>query len=284
MPPYIGCLVVISLDDFAVSSDVHRSARGPGRERRGCTAHRGRDPAHARHDRHRSAGARLAVATGGGARGAPRGIPQHGARGGPRARDGPRARRPSRRRDVRHEPSPGAAAERHRSRRRADAGRLLARADRGPPDPRARRDRPGRGERERDRRSPRCGRCLDRMRNARSEDERIGFDAEFHAQVGAASGNATLASMLNAVSSRTIRVRAWRGSLEEGAGARTVVQHAGHPRGAGGGAIRVVPSAAALVHVATTEAWFRSAVGRLAAGARSTSAPAQRASRSVAPA
>jgi GntR family transcriptional repressor for pyruvate dehydrogenase complex len=101
---------------------------------------------------------------------------------------------------------------------------------------------------------------LDRMRSARSEDERIGFDAEFHAQVGAASGNATLASMLNAVSSRTIRVRAWRGLLEEGAGARTVVQHedilaaleAADPGRA---------HAAALVHVATTEAWFRSAVG-----------------------
>lgn len=101
---------------------------------------------------------------------------------------------------------------------------------------------------------------LDRMRVATSEEERIQHDAEFHGLVADTSGNATLASMLSAVSSRTIRVRAWRGLLEEGAGVRTVAQHedilaalmAGDPDRA---------RAAALVHVATTEAWFRSEVG-----------------------
>lgn len=101
---------------------------------------------------------------------------------------------------------------------------------------------------------------LQRMRVATSEDERIKYDAEFHGTVAAASGNATLASMLNAVSSRTMRVRAWRGLVEEGAGARTITQHqdilvaleARDPDRA---------EAAALVHVATTEAWFRQAVG-----------------------
>jgi GntR family transcriptional repressor for pyruvate dehydrogenase complex len=101
---------------------------------------------------------------------------------------------------------------------------------------------------------------LQQMRESTSEEERIQYDADFHAQVAAASGNATLASMLNAVSSRTIRVRAWRGLLEEGAGARTITQHQdildaleAHD------AARA--EAAALVHVATTEAWFRQAVG-----------------------
>jgi GntR family transcriptional repressor for pyruvate dehydrogenase complex len=71
--------------------------------------------------------------------------------------------------------------------------------------------------------------------------------------------------MLNAVSSRTMRVRAWRGLIEEGAGARTVTQHedilnalvARDPDRA---------EAAALVHVATTEAWFRQAVGQWRSG------------------
>jgi GntR family transcriptional repressor for pyruvate dehydrogenase complex len=101
-------------------------------------------------------------------------------------------------------------------------------------------------------------------------------DAEFHRLVAGASGNATLASMLNVVSSRTIRTRVWRGVTEEGAGPRSVTQHedilaalaARDPDRA---------SAAALVHVAATEAWFRQALGDLipppvgsATGARST--------------
>jgi GntR family transcriptional repressor for pyruvate dehydrogenase complex len=102
--------------------------------------------------------------------------------------------------------------------------------------------------------------CLDRMRAAASEAERIEHDAAFHAIVGSASGNETLASMLNAVSSRTIRTRAWRGLVEEGAGARTIAQHqdilaALEARDA------ERAQAAALVHVATTEAWFRQALG-----------------------
>jgi GntR family transcriptional repressor for pyruvate dehydrogenase complex len=65
--------------------------------------------------------------------------------------------------------------------------------------------------------------------------------------------------MLTAVSSRTIRTRAWRGVTEEGSGQRTVTQHedilaalrARDPDRA---------RSAALVHVATTEAWFRQAL------------------------
>ena len=98
--------------------------------------------------------------------------------------------------------------------------------------------------------------CMARMEAATSEAERIGHDADFHALVAKASGNATLASMLSAVSSRTIRARAWRGLAEEGASARTVPQHREILR-----ALRERDpgraEAAALVHVATTEAWFR---------------------------
>jgi GntR family transcriptional regulator, transcriptional repressor for pyruvate dehydrogenase complex len=100
------------------------------------------------------------------------------------------------------------------------------------------------------------GEYLRRMREAASEAERIEPDARFHRLVAAASGNETLASMLGAVSSRTLRARAWRGVAEEGAGARTIAQHedildaltARDPDWA---------ASAALVHVATTEAWFR---------------------------
>ena len=102
------------------------------------------------------------------------------------------------------------------------------------------------------------GEYLQRMRESASEAERIEHDARFHRLVASASGNETLASMLGAVSSRTMRARAWRGVAEEGAGVRTVAQHqeildaltARDPNWA---------ASAALVHVATTEAWFRQA-------------------------
>ncbi len=102
--------------------------------------------------------------------------------------------------------------------------------------------------------------CIERMREAGSEAERIRHDAEFHRLVAEASGNATLASMLNAVSGRTIRARAWRGVLDEDARSRTLAQHDDILR-----ALRAHDptraEAAALVHVATTESWFRDGFG-----------------------
>ena len=82
------------------------------------------------------------------------------------------------------------------------------------------------------------------------------FDEEFHHLVATASGNATLASMLNGVSSRTTRGRAWRGVIEAGATERTISEHAAILA-----ALRAhdpqLAEAAALLHVSTTETWFR---------------------------
>lgn len=98
--------------------------------------------------------------------------------------------------------------------------------------------------------------CLHRMSSAPSHEELVGFDEEFHHLVATASGNATLASMLNGVSSRTTRGRAWRGVIEAGATERTISEHAGIL-----GALRArdprLAEAAALLHVSTTETWFR---------------------------
>jgi len=98
--------------------------------------------------------------------------------------------------------------------------------------------------------------CFQRMSAAASQDELVQFDEEFHALVATASENATLASMLAGVSSRTTRVRAWRGVIEAGATERTISEHA-----------RILAAleahdpqlaeAAALLHVSTTEAWYR---------------------------
>ena len=103
-------------------------------------------------------------------------------------------------------------------------------------------------------------RYLESMRAAGSEEELLRFDTEFHALVAASSGNETLASMLSGMSSRTLRARAWRGVLEEDATARTIAQHADILR-ALVARDPVLAEAAALVHVATTEAWFRRVLG-----------------------
>lgn len=103
-------------------------------------------------------------------------------------------------------------------------------------------------------------RCLHLMSAASSQEELVRYDEEFHSIVAATSGNATLASMLNGVSSRTTRSRAWRGVIEAGATDRTVSEHTEILA-----ALRTrdpkLAEATALMHVSTTEAWFRKVLG-----------------------
>ena len=98
--------------------------------------------------------------------------------------------------------------------------------------------------------------CLHRMSTAASQDELVLYDEGFHATVADAAGNATLASMLSGVSSRTTRGRAWRGVIEAGATERTISEHTAILE-----ALRArdpqLAEAAALLHVSTTEAWYR---------------------------
>ncbi len=97
---------------------------------------------------------------------------------------------------------------------------------------------------------------LGKMRSAESQEVLVQMDSDFHAVVAAASGNSTLASMLGGVSIRTTRSRIWRGIIEDDAKTQTIAQHAQILR-----ALRerdpVLGEAAAIVHVATTEASVR---------------------------
>jgi GntR family transcriptional regulator, transcriptional repressor for pyruvate dehydrogenase complex len=97
---------------------------------------------------------------------------------------------------------------------------------------------------------------LNRMRSAESQEVLVQADSDFHAVVAAASGNSTLASMLGGVSTRTMRSRIWRGVIEENAKAQTIAQHAEILRALRDGDPTLC-EAAALVHVATTEASLR---------------------------
>jgi GntR family transcriptional repressor for pyruvate dehydrogenase complex len=102
----------------------------------------------------------------------------------------------------------------------------------------------------------RLGLLLDRMRSAESEEAMVQADSDFHALVASCSGNTTLASMLGGLSGGMTRSRIWRGVIEDNARAQTIDQHAQILH-----ALRsrdpILGEAAALIHVATTEAWFR---------------------------
>ncbi len=110
---------------------------------------------------------------------------------------------------------------------------------------------------------------LDRLAEYVAGMERAGSDQEqlihcdhaFHSSVLAATGNRTLMSVLDGLSSRTLRARIWRGVLDGDASQQTIREHraihdalASHDR--------PLAEAAALMHVATSERWLRDVLSR----------------------
>lgn len=98
---------------------------------------------------------------------------------------------------------------------------------------------------------------LDAMVGARDSVELLNeHDAAFHRAVVAAAGNSTLTTLLEGISSRTVRARVWRGMVDGDTGDRTIAEHrAIHAALAAGDS--ALAEAAALLHVHTTEQWLR---------------------------
>jgi GntR family transcriptional repressor for pyruvate dehydrogenase complex len=95
------------------------------------------------------------------------------------------------------------------------------------------------------------------MREARSDVELLNkHDAAFHHAVVSAAGNRTLASLLEGISRRTVRVRVSRGRRDAGAAERTLAEHDAIYRALAAGD-SALAQAAALMHVSTTEQWLR---------------------------
>lgn len=98
---------------------------------------------------------------------------------------------------------------------------------------------------------------LDRMRAAADDVEQMNhFDAMFHRTVAAATGNESLTSLLDGLSSRTMRARVWRGIVEGNAAQRTIAEHEGIYRALVAGD-QMLAQSSALVHVNSSEAWLR---------------------------
>ncbi|QIN84154.1 FCD domain-containing protein [Rubrobacter tropicus] len=97
---------------------------------------------------------------------------------------------------------------------------------------------------------------LRRMDAAESVEELVESDDEFHGEISTATGNAALAAFLQNLYGRTMRARIWRGLAEEDAIQRTKVSH--HAiYDAIANRDSELARAAATMHIAEVEAWFR---------------------------
>lgn len=106
---------------------------------------------------------------------------------------------------------------------------------------------------------------LDAMAQAREDVEVLNrHDAAFHRAVIAAAGNSTLATLLEGISSRTVRARVWRGLVDDNAADRTIAEHQAIYN-ALAARDSALAEAAALLHVSTTEQWLREHLERDAA-------------------
>jgi len=98
------------------------------------------------------------------------------------------------------------------------------------------------------------GELLDALPADPDIDTLVANDVEFHARIAAASGNPVLCSLLETLSSRTHKVRAWRGITQSDAVDRTLREH----REIHQAMLRRDPEAArswATVHIAGVEDW-----------------------------
>ena len=98
--------------------------------------------------------------------------------------------------------------------------------------------------------------ALQHMREATDDEQFVVYDTEFHAQVAAASGNGTLASLLTGLSSRTLRVRVLRAMTSAEVLRHTVEQHEGIYAALAARDPNLA-QAMAIRHVLTTETWLR---------------------------
>ncbi|WP_353069509.1 FCD domain-containing protein [Amycolatopsis sp. DG1A-15b] len=101
------------------------------------------------------------------------------------------------------------------------------------------------------------GELLDAMHDAVEDVERLTvLDAAFHRAVVTATGNETLTALLDGISSRTLRARVWRGTVDRGVTHVTLSQHKAI-YDALADRDPAVATAAALMHVDTSERWLR---------------------------
>ncbi len=101
---------------------------------------------------------------------------------------------------------------------------------------------------------------LQNMRGTQDPEELVIRDMDFHAHIAEASGNASLCSILEAISTRSLRARVWRVSTV-GLKSMTLSQH-GTILEALADRDPHLASSAAVIHVSESERWLRNFLTR----------------------
>lgn len=97
---------------------------------------------------------------------------------------------------------------------------------------------------------------LGNMRQASTVEELIGFDYQFHRRIMQTTGNATLCTLMDALGTRAMRTRIWRGLVQGGVMSFTLEQH-GRILDALAARDPLLATAASTVHVSDSERWLR---------------------------
>lgn len=86
----------------------------------------------------------------------------------------------------------------------------------------------------------------------------VAHDLEFHGAIVAAAGNSYLASLVDSLSSNTVRARIWRGLTQEHAVTRTLAEHESIVDALERGDAELA-QALTIVHISGVEQWLRDA-------------------------
>ena len=87
----------------------------------------------------------------------------------------------------------------------------------------------------------------------------VAHDLEFHRAIVAAAGNSYLGSLIESLSSHTVRARIWRGLTQENSVGRTLAEHRGIVDALERGDAELA-QALTVVHISGVEQWLRDAV------------------------
>jgi GntR family transcriptional repressor for pyruvate dehydrogenase complex len=101
---------------------------------------------------------------------------------------------------------------------------------------------------------------LAQVHSTTSVDELVANDQVFHRYIADLAGNAYLTSLLETLSSSTLRARIWRGLSEEGAVERTLTEHHAIVEALARGDATLA-AALATVHINGVAEWLRQAMG-----------------------